>query len=708
MSKVTTTFEANDQGMVATIKKIDSETKSMANSFDKAGKGINMSFGSMAKAGAGFAVGIGAVTAAVGAFKLGVNLLSAGLQASSNYILSAISSSSDLQETTSKVGVIFGDGAKEIEAWSKTAADAFGQSQNQAMGAAANFALFGKSAGLSGTELTRFSTDLVELAADLASFNNTSQDEAILAVGAALRGESEPMRRFGVSLDEMTMKNQALKMGLIETTTGALTPQQKVLASTALMFQMTSDAQGDYARTADGLANSTRTLGAHFADFKTIVGNAVMPIVGELFASLKDKLLPVMEKLKVSLSQIDLSGFGNVIAEAAVNFVDLLIGGIIKASKACELISLGLDLAVKSFANKMLESLGGLFVKLGLYINAGIFTAINNLKTGMYNAVEMFVNILVYGMVSAVSAFSDDLADKALASSKPLLDGIKEAAGTYSNKMDAANLKIEQDLTRDLEMINNSKPDDFFGANATKNKMAQLGKDFIAVGKEFRTNLSKSPILVPIMLAGVKTGTDLGIDFNPQMLQGLPTTNKNNGKKGAYEAETEFKGIVLKMDKSSLFLKEYLELQKTFKSSITKLEDQLVEAKIKKFTKSDELEEKLNDQISKGRFKQAEATIKKIEIDKEEAALRIDKEGNRDRRSLADIAKEMGIDTFNKKKSDLRKEVLAEKLKREAEKAGVDKGKKQKPEEKLVNIVELIKTVLEKIEPKLPTHALAL
>lgn len=268
----------------------------------------------------------------------------------------------------------------------------------------------------------------------------------------------------------MTMKNQALKMGLIETTTGALTPQQKVLASTALMFQMTSDAQGDYARTADGLANSTRTLGAHFADFKTIVGDAVMPVVGELFASLKDKLLPVMEKLKVSLSQIDLSGFGNVIAEAAVNFVDLLIGGIIKASKACELISLALDLAVKSFANKMLESLGGLFVKLGLYINAGIFTAINNLKTGMYNAVEMFVNILVYGMVSAVSAFSDDLADKALASSKPLLDGIKEAAGTYSNKMDAANLKIEQDLTRDLEMINNSKPDDFFGANATKTK----------------------------------------------------------------------------------------------------------------------------------------------------------------------------------------------------------------------------------------------
>jgi hypothetical protein len=81
--------------------------------------------------------------------------------------------------------------------------------------AAANFAIFGKSAGLSGEELVKFSTEFVSLAGDLSSFNNVSQDDAINAIGSALRGEAEPLRRkFGVLLDEATLKNAALQLGI--------------------------------------------------------------------------------------------------------------------------------------------------------------------------------------------------------------------------------------------------------------------------------------------------------------------------------------------------------------------------------------------------------------------------------------------------------------------------------------------------------------
>jgi hypothetical protein len=64
MSKVTTTFEAVDTGMVATINKIERETKSMKDTTEKAEKQIGMSFGAMAKAGAGLAIGIGVVKGA--------------------------------------------------------------------------------------------------------------------------------------------------------------------------------------------------------------------------------------------------------------------------------------------------------------------------------------------------------------------------------------------------------------------------------------------------------------------------------------------------------------------------------------------------------------------------------------------------------------------------------------------------------------------
>ena len=89
----------------------------------------------------------------------------------------------------------------------------------------------------------------------MASFKNTSPEEAITAIGAALRGESEPIRRYGVLLDEATLKHRALALGIISTTDQALTPQQKVLAATAEIYRQTGDIQGDFTRTSEGLAN---------------------------------------------------------------------------------------------------------------------------------------------------------------------------------------------------------------------------------------------------------------------------------------------------------------------------------------------------------------------------------------------------------------------------------------------------------------------
>ena len=184
---------------------------------------------------------------------------------------------SDMNETTSKVGVIFGDSAEAIEEFTETAATGLGQSQKQAMDAAATFAVFGKSAGLAGGELVDFSTTLVSLSADLASFSNTSPEEAITAIGAALRGESEPIRRYGVLLDDATLRQKALTMGIIDTVKEALTPQQRALAAYQVILDQTGDAQGDFTRTSGGLANQTKILDAQIEDLKTTLGEGWTP-----------------------------------------------------------------------------------------------------------------------------------------------------------------------------------------------------------------------------------------------------------------------------------------------------------------------------------------------------------------------------------------------------------------------------------------------
>jgi uncharacterized protein YukE len=183
----------------------------------------------------------------------------------------AIKAASDMQESLSKVNVVFGRGAREVEKFADSAAKNLGQSKQAVLEAAGVFGTFGKAAGLAGEDLALFSNDFTQLATDLASFNNTTPEEAVQAIGAALRGEAEPLRRYGVLLNDATLKQEALTLGIYDGK-GALTAQQKILAAQAAIYKQTGDAQGDFMRTSDGLANSTRTLSAYFKDFQARLG----------------------------------------------------------------------------------------------------------------------------------------------------------------------------------------------------------------------------------------------------------------------------------------------------------------------------------------------------------------------------------------------------------------------------------------------------
>jgi hypothetical protein len=235
----------------------------------------------------GAALAAAAAAAGVMAIKIGVD---------------SVKAATDLSETISKVGVIFGSTSKEIEKFASEAASSLGQTKQQALDAAATFATFGKAAGLSGKDLSKFSIDFVKLSSDLASFNNTSPEQAINAIGAALRGEAEPLRAYGVLLDDASMRQKALELGIISTTKQALSPQQKVLAAQALIFEQTGAAQGDFARTSDGLANRTRILTAQLENAKTTIGTALLPIVLDLARFISDRVIPIVEKFTASFS----------------------------------------------------------------------------------------------------------------------------------------------------------------------------------------------------------------------------------------------------------------------------------------------------------------------------------------------------------------------------------------------------------------------
>jgi hypothetical protein len=198
----------------------------------------------------------------------------------------------NLNESLNKTQQIFGDATEAILEFADTSVEALFVTKSAALEAAANFGIFGKSAGLAGPELANFSKTLTTLATDLASFNNTSIEDATTAVAAALRGESEPIRRYGVLLNEAVLQQRAFSEGITDSIR-KLTPQERVLAANAEILAQTAVQQGDAARTADDFANSSRRAAAASIEFFASIAKFAVPLA----TVLTNVLLPVFVKL---------------------------------------------------------------------------------------------------------------------------------------------------------------------------------------------------------------------------------------------------------------------------------------------------------------------------------------------------------------------------------------------------------------------------
>lgn len=154
-------FEAIDKGLDKAINQIDADLTKLEKQIGSTNKSAG-NFGLSAEQ-------IGAKMTQVGkAATIGLTLPIAGLA------VAATKAASDLNETSNKIDTLFGKSSDAIKKFANTASTALGQSKKQALDAAADFAVFGKAAGLAGNDLVDFSKKNVQLAADMASFFNTS------------------------------------------------------------------------------------------------------------------------------------------------------------------------------------------------------------------------------------------------------------------------------------------------------------------------------------------------------------------------------------------------------------------------------------------------------------------------------------------------------------------------------------------------------
>ena len=241
--------------------------------------------------------------------KLGAALAAAiSIREVASFFKSTVDEASNAEEAASKVDVVFGEASQSVIDFASNSADAFGQSKNQALEATGTFGNLFRAIELTETQSASMSTTLTGLASDLASFNNTDVDEALTALRSGLVGETEPLKRFGVNLNDARLRAEALALGL-DTTGATLDANVKAQAAYSLILRDTALAQGDFARTSGGLANQTRSLQAEFADAKTEIGTGLLPVAKELVETARGDLIPTLVDLATATVPLLIEGF---------------------------------------------------------------------------------------------------------------------------------------------------------------------------------------------------------------------------------------------------------------------------------------------------------------------------------------------------------------------------------------------------------------
>lgn len=298
-----------------------------------------------------------------------------------------IMAASDMNETMSKTAVIFGTSFDKINKFAETSATTMGMSKQAALDASSTFALFGQSAGLSGDKVADFSGQMVKLSADFASFYNTSPQDAITAIGAAFRGENEPIRRYNILLDDASERNEALRLGLIKTTKDALTPQQRVLAAQSLILKQSTVAQGDFERTASGTANTMRILSAQFANAKVALGNVLLPTFQALLLIMK----PIIAAL---------AAFGSFLAKNS-DSVKVFVVTVTALSAAWGIYTLAVN--ASAIAQKALNLVMAINPMVAVIATVGLL-AVGLYK--LYQNSETFRKIVIVVAKAAILAFA--------------------------------------------------------------------------------------------------------------------------------------------------------------------------------------------------------------------------------------------------------------------------------------------------------------
>ena len=234
--------------------------------------------------------------------------LAFGVGALVNFGKESVKLASDVQEVQNVIDVTFGKGAAQIEEFSQSAAEAFGLSELSAKQYTGTLGAMLKSSGLITKDAQEMSLALTGLAGDIDSFYNLDTGTAFEKIRSGISGETEPLKQLGINMSVANLEAYALSKGITKSY-NAMSQAEQVLLRYNYLLSVTTDAQGDFARTSGSFANQIRILQLNFDQLKIAMGNAIIPIAQAVLPGI-NAIIAALTKLARVFAQVTALLFG--------------------------------------------------------------------------------------------------------------------------------------------------------------------------------------------------------------------------------------------------------------------------------------------------------------------------------------------------------------------------------------------------------------
>lgn len=185
-----------------------------------------------------------------------------------------------VEESENLFRVSMGNMADAAKQWSEDVSDALGLNRYEVRQTVGMLNTMLESMGLNEQAAYKMAQGITLLGQDMASFYNLPVEEAFQKLRAGISGETEPLKRLGILVDEATVQQTAWRHGIAKTGE-ELTQQQKVLGRYVSIMEQTRNAQGDLQRTIDSTTNVMRRLHTRWQEISAELGQALTPAIGK-------------------------------------------------------------------------------------------------------------------------------------------------------------------------------------------------------------------------------------------------------------------------------------------------------------------------------------------------------------------------------------------------------------------------------------------